>query len=368
MGQTPNMSQSPDDTEERNQAGHRAQPAAADPAGGDRRQHAAVRRGPWARFDRRARAGARARAVVRRRRSATKQTGTRVLRSVDAIADFIDQPRAWGACMTAVPRPWPAANVFTVDVEEWFHICGVGGPLAPEHWERLPSRVVQTTRLAARRAGSRRRPRHVLRARLGGRAASRSWSPRSRAAGHEIGSHGHESSARLRARRRRASVADVRQSVAALRNAGVAQGDRVPRAGVVDQRSLPVGARTAGAGGIHARRQHGAGAPGRQSPTFRASRTSGPRPSGPILEVPPLVADRFGQVMPLGWGWGLRMSSPASRARGDRAAQRGRRPGRADGPSVGDRSRPAARAAAAAARASRTTSGSTDFASGCEPS
>jgi len=32
--------------------------------------------------------------------------------------------------------------------------------------------------------------------------------------------------------------------------------------------------------------------------------------SGPIMEVPPLVADRFGQVMPLGWGWGLRMSSP----------------------------------------------------------
>jgi hypothetical protein len=26
--------------------------------------------------------------------------------------------------------------------------------------------------------------------------------------------------------------------------------------------------------------------------------------------MPPLVADRFGQVMPLGWGWGLRMSSP----------------------------------------------------------
>ena len=26
--------------------------------------------------------------------------------------------------------------------------------------------------------------------------------------------------------------------------------------------------------------------------------------AGPIVEVPPLVADRFGQVMPLGWGWG----------------------------------------------------------------
>ncbi len=33
-------------------------------------------------------------------------------------------------------------------------------------------------------------------------------------------------------------------------------------------------------------------------------------PSGPIAEVPPLVADRFGAVMPLGWGWGLRMTAP----------------------------------------------------------
>ena len=37
--------------------------------------------------------------------------------------------------------------------------------------------------------------------------------------------------------------------------------------------------------------------------------------SGTLLEVPPLVADRFGQVMPMGWGWGLRMSSPARVAR-----------------------------------------------------
>ena len=33
-------------------------------------------------------------------------------------------------------------------------------------------------------------------------------------------------------------------------------------------------------------------------------------PVGPITEVPPLVADRLGFVMPMGWGWGLRMSSP----------------------------------------------------------
>ena len=37
-------------------------------------------------------------------------------------------------------------NCFTVDVEEWFHVCGVGGPLACEHWNDLPGRVEQTTR------------------------------------------------------------------------------------------------------------------------------------------------------------------------------------------------------------------------------
>ena len=32
-----------------------------------------------------------------------------------------------------------------MDLEEWFHICGVG-PLMPDHWDRLPSRVESTTR------------------------------------------------------------------------------------------------------------------------------------------------------------------------------------------------------------------------------
>ena len=38
-------------------------------------------------------------------------------------------------------------------------------------------------------------------------------------------------------------------------------------------------------------------------------------PLGPIVEVPPLVADRFGHVMPMGWGWGLRMSASRTRAK-----------------------------------------------------
>ena len=45
-----------------------------------------------------------------------------------------------------MPGGTPPRNVFTVDLEEWFHVCGVGGPLAPDQWDRLPSRVESTTR------------------------------------------------------------------------------------------------------------------------------------------------------------------------------------------------------------------------------
>ncbi len=36
-------------------------------------------------------------------------------------------------------------NVFTVDVEEWFHVCGLDAALPPERWHTLPARVVPTT-------------------------------------------------------------------------------------------------------------------------------------------------------------------------------------------------------------------------------
>src|SRR4029079_13007212 len=41
--------------------------------------------------------------------------------------------------------PGDTRNGVTVDLEEWFHVCGVGGGLAPAHWDRLPARVEQTT-------------------------------------------------------------------------------------------------------------------------------------------------------------------------------------------------------------------------------
>ena len=37
-------------------------------------------------------------------------------------------------------------NCLTVDVEEWFHICGVEALAGPDRWNELPSRVVANTR------------------------------------------------------------------------------------------------------------------------------------------------------------------------------------------------------------------------------
>jgi len=81
-------------------------------------------------------------------------------------------------------------NAFTVDLEEWFHVCGVGGTLNPENWDRLPSRVELTTHIlldALARAGVRatffvvgwiaERYPHLVEA--------------VREAEHEIGSHGY---------------------------------------------------------------------------------------------------------------------------------------------------------------------------------
>src|SRR6186713_3267302 len=109
-------------------------------------------------------------------------------------------------------------NVFTVDLEEWFHVCGVAA-LAREHWDRLPSRIDETTTRVLDLLDAvnvtatffvvgwiaERYPAVVERVRL---------------AGHHIGSHGylHQRAYDLG---RDAFMVDVRASVAALRAVGI---------------------------------------------------------------------------------------------------------------------------------------------------
>jgi polysaccharide deacetylase family protein (PEP-CTERM system associated) len=209
------------------------------------------------------------------------------------------------------------ANLFTVDLEEWFHVCGVGGPLAAEHWDQLPSRVELTTHRVLDLLDRAAVPATFF---VVGWVAARypRLIERIRSAGHEIGSHGyaHERAFDLGPERFRA---DVRASVGALQDAGAGEvrAFRAPEWSI-NHRSmwaLPVLA------------EEGFTIDASMAPLKLVGDVSWPRrphvrgtPAGSILEVPPLVADRFGQVMPMGWGWGLRMSSPVRVLRAIEAA------------------------------------------------
>ena len=215
--------------------------------------------------------------------------------------------------MRAVPSPSPPLagsgdphNAFTVDLEEWFHVCGVE-PLRFERWATLPSRVEPTTRwlLDALDRADVRATFFVV-----GWVAERF--PRLveavRDAGHEIGSHSH-AHRRVYELDGEAFRGDVRASVRALKAAGVEDVSmfRAPEWSVND-RSLWA---------LDVLVEEGFRLDASMAPLTMVGSLSFPRhphvrqtAAGPIFEVPPLVADRFGQVMPLGWGWGLRMSSP----------------------------------------------------------
>jgi peptidoglycan-N-acetylglucosamine deacetylase len=198
-------------------------------------------------------------------------------------------------------------NSLTVDVEEWFHICGVD-TLRPEAWAQLPSRVESTTTLLLDELND---------AGVTGTFFVVGWIAARypaliesiHAAGHEVGSHSfwHR---RVYELDRDVFATDLRASVDALRAAGATEVTtfRAPEWSINgrSQWALEVLVR-------HGFRLDASMAPLRivgdvsfpREPSVRST------PSGPILEMPPLVADRFGHVMPMGWGWGLRMSTPA---------------------------------------------------------
>jgi len=198
-------------------------------------------------------------------------------------------------------------NAFTVDVEEWFHICGVRR-LTLDQWSLLPSRVeANTARLLdlLDRRGIR-ATFFVL-----GWIAERhpALVARIRDAGHEVGSHGYAHQ-RVYELGPEAFARDVDLATRALVEAGCADvrlfrapewsiNDRSPWAlDVLAKKGFTVDSSMAPLRIV--------GHPGYpQRPYIRATA------AGPVREVPPFVTRRFGQQMPLGGGWGLRMSAPA---------------------------------------------------------
>jgi polysaccharide deacetylase family protein (PEP-CTERM system associated) len=215
--------------------------------------------------------------------------------------------------------PVDTRNVFTVDLEEWFHVCGVGGPLAPANWDRLPARVEQTTRtlLDLLDAIQVRATFFVV-----GWVADRY--PRLieavLAAGHEIGSHGYHH-ARAYDLGPGAFRRDLRASLRALAAAGAGRVTmfRAPEWSINDRSFWA----------LQTLVEEGVTVDASMAPIRLVGAVTYPRhphirhtPAGPITEVPPLVVDRFRQVMPMGWGWGLRMSSARRVLRAINAANR----------------------------------------------
>ena len=206
-----------------------------------------------------------------------------------------------------MPAPVGVVNAFTVDTEEWFHICGVDA-LAPRHWPELPSRVELTTRLLLDDLAACGVRATFL---IVGWVAARH--PRLvaeiLAAGHEVGSHGH-------LHRRVYEMTpdefrlDLLKGLHALADAGAppVRCFRAPEWSVNDQSLWALDELAANGIAIDASM-----APLKLvgSVTFPRGPHTRATSAGDLCEMPPLVADRLGHVMPMGWGWGLRMSAPA---------------------------------------------------------
>jgi len=212
-------------------------------------------------------------------------------------------------------------NAFTVDVEEWFHICGVDA-LGPHAWPTLTSRVRETTRLVLE---------ELARADVRATFLFVGWVADRHPdlvqevlrAGHRIGCHSfwHRHVYRLPPE---AFDADLRAGLRALRDAGVpdVESFRAPEWSIrADSNSA-----------LETLARQGVRIDSSMAPVRLVGDPAGARaphlrrtPAGSILEMPPLVTDRLGQAMPIGWGWALRMSSPQQVLRAiDDANRRGR--------------------------------------------
>jgi polysaccharide deacetylase family protein (PEP-CTERM system associated) len=210
-------------------------------------------------------------------------------------------------------------NGFSVDVEDWFHICGGGEALAPARWPMLPARVVETTCRLLDLLG-----RCDVRATFFVLGWIAERHPRLvhdiQSAGHEIGSHGHLHR-RVYDLTDDEFARDLLESRAALRGAGVraVTAFRAPEWSINDRtpRALDVLA------------ANGFTLDSSMAPLRIVGNPAYPRvphlrhtPAGPIRELPPFVGRRFGQQIPIGGSWGLRISRPAAVLRALEAVNR----------------------------------------------
>ena len=195
--------------------------------------------------------------------------------------------------------------VLTVDVEEWFHVCGHPVYDVPERWESFPSRVVPATEriLDVLDRTSSRATFFVL-----GWVARRhpDLVKRIAAAGHEVGCHGD-----LHRRAYAITPAEFRADLRAARAAVEAASGGRPVAYRAPEWSLrstasPHLATLVGEGFTVDSSLIAVPPIGDLGNPLRPTVLH--TPAGDLLEVPPLVGTFFGQPAMLGGGWTSRLS------------------------------------------------------------
>ncbi len=209
-----------------------------------------------------------------------------------------------------------APRVLTIDVEEWFHVCGDDYYSDPRRWDGFAPRIERTFRPLLDLLGS---GRHRATFFFLGWIAERYPDLVREAAGrgHEIGVHGdlHRRADELTPREFRDDLARARGSVE--KAAGVR-----PTAHRAAEWSVRHPAEPALAVLIAEGFSCDASITP-MPPLGRAGNLPGPHriemDGGCLFEVPPLTGRGFGRTIPMGGGWPFRMFSPRRLARAEEA-------------------------------------------------
>jgi peptidoglycan-N-acetylglucosamine deacetylase len=211
-----------------------------------------------------------------------------------------------------------APRVLTVDLEEWFHVCGDGYYEEPPRWDGFASRIEPSVLglLDLLRAGGHRATIFAL-----GWVARKFPALVRRAAedGHEIGVHGdlHRRADEMTPEEFRADLRRARESVEAAAGAR----SSVHRAAEWSIRSPRAAALEALAAEGFARDASMMPVP----PLGDAGNPPGPfrvrRDGWSLVEIPPLTGRAFGVRLPLGGAWPFRLLSESRLARAEEEAR-----------------------------------------------
>jgi len=217
--------------------------------------------------------------------------------------------------ITPLRCPGRAPRVLTIDVEDWFHVCGDDYYSDPRRWDTFRSRVEENVRRLLDRLG---RGGHRATFFFLGWVAERypHLVAEVRDRGHELGVHGH---LHLRAHELSAREfrEDLRRACDAIEHASGAR--------PASHRAAEWSIRGPGDAAVGVLADEGFVCDASITPVpplGRADNEAGPHRitlSGgrSLVEVPPLTGPGFGRTIPMGGGWPFRMLSSSTLARAE---------------------------------------------------